>query len=243
VEGRTDLGERRAEKQEMARKQGRERQNDKETKTKKKPHQGEKKQTSYHRKLIAELVRGIIPDSWGGKYPVPKGCTVISWINDLSLRIQQLTTISETLAVGGVEQLETQPVWLGGLFNPEAYFTATRQSVAQANGWSIEELVLDIKMGDKGGAYILTGLKLQGAAWKEGLQLSADVLSDLPQVALSWIKIDPKVNLKEGKITLPVYLNSTRDELLFTVDMKMVKQQDKYSFYERGVAILASTLA
>jgi dynein heavy chain 1 len=68
-------------------------------------------------------------------------------------------------------------------------------------------------------------------------------MSDVPDVALSWIKIDPKVNLQDGKITLPVYLNSTRNELLFTVDMKMVKQQDKYSFYERGVAILASTLA
>jgi len=130
------------------------------------------------------------------------------------------------------------------LLNPEAYFIATRQCVAQANGWSVEELVLDLVVGAKKSAnFVLTGLKLQGATWKDGLQLSADVLSDVPDIALSWVKQDPKVNLKDGKITLPVYLNSTRNELLFTVDMKMVKQQDKYSFYERGVAILASTLA
>jgi dynein heavy chain 1 len=136
-------------------------------------------------------------------------------------------------------------VWLGGLLIPEAYFTATRQCVAQSNGWSVEELVLDLVIGGKKGAlpFVLTGLKLQGASWKDGgLQLSADVLSDLPPVTLAWIKHNPKVNLQEGKILLPVYLNSTRDDLLFTVDMKMVKQQDKYSFYERGVAILASTL-
>jgi dynein heavy chain 1, cytosolic len=37
---------------------------------------------------------------------------------------------------------------LGGLFNPEAYITATRQFVAQANGWSLEELVLQIIIAD-----------------------------------------------------------------------------------------------
>ena len=35
-------------------------------------------------------------------------------------------------------------VWLGGLFIPEAYITATRQFVAQANNWSLEELYLDV---------------------------------------------------------------------------------------------------
>jgi hypothetical protein len=34
-------------------------------------------------------------------------------------------------------------VWLGGLFIAEAYVTATRQYVAQANDWSLEELQLE----------------------------------------------------------------------------------------------------
>ena len=36
-------------------------------------------------------------------------------------------------------------IWLGGLFTPEAYITATRQYVAQANNWSLEELYLDVR--------------------------------------------------------------------------------------------------
>lgn len=40
------------------------------------------------------------------------------------------------------------PVWLGGLLNPEAYITATRQCVAQANSWSLEELQLDVTIMD-----------------------------------------------------------------------------------------------
>ncbi len=74
--------------------------------------QGEKKQTSYHRKLISELVRGIIPESWGGRYPVPRGCTVISWINDLALRIDQFIHISQTVHLKGAEQLEVIIIFL-----------------------------------------------------------------------------------------------------------------------------------
>ena len=37
-------------------------------------------------------------------------------------------------------------IWLGGLFTPEAYITATRQYVAQANNWSLEELYLDVSV-------------------------------------------------------------------------------------------------
>ena len=33
--------------------------------------------------------------------------------------------------------LKSSVVWLGGLFTPEAYITATRQYVAQANSWSL----------------------------------------------------------------------------------------------------------
>lgn len=37
-------------------------------------------------------------------------------------------------------------VCLGGLFVPEAYITATRQYVAQANSWSLEELCLEVNV-------------------------------------------------------------------------------------------------
>lgn len=40
-------------------------------------------------------------------------------------------------------------MWLGGLLNPEAYITATRQCIAQANSWSLEELILDVTITDQ----------------------------------------------------------------------------------------------
>lgn len=41
---------------------------------------------------------------------------------------------------------------LGGLFVPEAYITATRQYVAQANSWSLEELCLEVNVTTSQGA-------------------------------------------------------------------------------------------
>jgi len=33
------------------------------------------------------------------------------------------------------------------MFAPEAYVTATRQLIAQSNGWSLEELFMHVKIG------------------------------------------------------------------------------------------------
>ena len=40
-------------------------------------------------------------------------------------------------------------MWLGGLFTPEAYLTATRQCAAQTLQVSLEELVMHVQMLDQ----------------------------------------------------------------------------------------------
>lgn len=80
--------------------------------------------------MLSDLVKGIIPKSWK-LYTVPKETTVIGWITDFSLRVKQLQQVSTVVSQGGARELQTITVWLGGLFNPEAYITATRQCVAQ----------------------------------------------------------------------------------------------------------------
>jgi dynein heavy chain 1, cytosolic len=40
-------------------------------------------------------------------------------------------------------------MWLGGLFTPEAYLTATRQCAAQSLQVSLEELVMHVDMLDQ----------------------------------------------------------------------------------------------
>ncbi|XP_017053188.1 dynein heavy chain, cytoplasmic isoform X2 [Drosophila ficusphila] len=208
--------------------------------------QGEKKQTNHHRSMLSELVRGIIPKGWK-RYTVPAGCTVIQWITDFSNRVQQLQKVSQLVSQAGAKELQGFPVWLGGLLNPEAYITATRQCVAQANSWSLEELALDVTITDAGlktdqkdCCFGVTGLKLQGAQCKNNeLLLASTIMMDLPVTILKWMKISSEPRI--SKLTLPVYLNSTRTELLFTVDLAVAAGQDSHSFYERGVAVLTST--
>jgi hypothetical protein len=58
------------------------------------------------------------------------------------LRVQQLQSIE--LHITGGKPIPGLRVWIGGLFVPEAFITATRQSVAQANNWALEKLSLEL---------------------------------------------------------------------------------------------------
>lgn len=157
--------------------------------------QGEKKQTNHHRSMLSELVRGIIPKGWK-LYTVPAGCTVIQWITDFSNRIKQLQKVSQLVSQAGAKELQGFHVWLGGLLNPEAYITATRQCVAQANSWSLEELALEVTITETGAnaeskdsSFGVIGLKLQGAQCKNNeLLLASTIMMDLPVTVLKWVK-------------------------------------------------------
>ncbi|XP_071453347.1 dynein heavy chain, cytoplasmic isoform X3 [Hetaerina americana] len=210
--------------------------------------QGEKKQTNYHRSMLSDLVKGILPPSWRC-YTVPRGCTVIQWVTDFSQRIRQLQEVSRLVSQGGAKELKTFHVWLGGLLNPEAYLTATRQCIAQANSWPLEELLLDVTITDGADApcddscFAVIGLKLQGAHCRNNqLHLTSTIMTELPVTLLRWVRASTGHEIRQSsKLSLPVYLNSTRTELLFTFDLNIAPGQDHHSFYERGVAVLTST--
>ncbi|XP_073960540.1 dynein heavy chain, cytoplasmic-like, partial [Choristoneura fumiferana] len=153
---------------------------------------------------------------------------------------------------GCARRLQSIPVWLGGLLNPEAYITATRQCVAQANSWSLEELHLQVTIPEAGSeaessaewSFQVTGLKLQGATVKgHRLLLTNTIMVDLPLTVLTWIRGPESTTVPSGgqSLTLPVYLNSARSELLFTVRLPIAPGQEPHAFYERGVALLTST--
>lgn len=75
------------------------------------------------------------------------------WISDLARRLKQLDSIAR------LDRLNDVEVWLGGLFFPEAYITATRQAVAHRKKWSLEtlHLQLDIESVNDPAAFIVDG--------------------------------------------------------------------------------------
>jgi len=214
--------------------------------------EGQRKQTNDLRSIIDNLVKGVIPKSWN-RYKVPPELTVIQWIVDLAERMKQLKNVSKVTNTSGARELKNTKVWLGGLFMPEAFITASRQYVAQANQWSLEELYLKVTVADNKEelkiddcSFIVSGLKLQGASCSaNALSLVDTIISDLADIRLQWFKIDQSNPRAVGSndVSLPVYLNQTRRELLFTVDMTTSGAVPARSFYERGVAFIASYLS
>jgi len=203
---------------------------------------GTLKQTNYTRGLIGSLSKGVIPKEWK-RYPIPSYVSVNIWVKDLALRIQQLQDIKKTKDYG------RNKLWLGGLFNPEAYITASRQGAAQANGWSVEnlELVCDVLdpvsdvTANETCFIIRDGLSLEGATWSnKKLELAHDISCSLPPTKFTWRYKTEKLTEQspnDNKINIPVYLSDTRAELLFSVDLDAPKDVPRIAWFQRGVAL------
>ena len=87
---------------------------------------------------------------------------------------------------------------------------------------------------------------MQGAECQANtLSLVDTIITDLPDTRLQWTKIDPMnpPTISGNDVNLPVYLNQTRRELLFTVDMSTSGAVPARSFYERGVAFISSFMS
>lgn len=69
---------------------------------------------------------------------------VAAWIPNFSQRLAQLEKVAQLNSFSGLS------VWLGGLFFPEAYITATRQAVAHRMSWSLETLDLRLDVEQEG---------------------------------------------------------------------------------------------
>jgi hypothetical protein len=146
-----------------------------------------------HKRLGIELEslksRGLtswietIPDHWR-RYKVTKGMGVSQWIPNLARRLAQLEKISQLDSFDDVE------VWLGGLFFPEAYVTATRQAVAHRNSWSLEtlNLRLDLNQADNHEGFIVQGITFY-RCWEFGNSASnvLQVLCSKAQCGLATI--------------------------------------------------------
>jgi len=111
-----------------------------------------------------------VPDGWGvvlGPSTKPLG----AWFNDVLERVKFLEAWIGDFAL-------PSSVWLGGLFNPQAFLTAIAQQTARKNEWPLDKVVLNVDVTKKynredftspprEGAY-LYGLYMAGARWDTG---------------------------------------------------------------------------
>lgn len=156
---------------------------------------------------------------------------VSAWIVDFGRRLVQLNNIAS------LDNLNSVEVWLGGLFFPEAYITATRQAVAHRKKWSLEtlHLRLDLERVNDPEAFVVdgkfcvnqisllsidlvSGLLLEGASWtNDRMVLNHGDSVRLSSSQVRWVQIDDTPD--NTLVNLPVYLNNDRSDVLFTVDL------------------------
>lgn len=127
------------------------------------------------------------------------------------------------------------------MFSPEAYITATRQMIAQTNGWSLEQLHMHIRVGSsaQADAFTVTGLRVIGAECRQSNKISLidEIQSDVQLLNFSWT-LEPSAT---ASVSLPVYLYTNRSNLLFTFDF-IPENFEKSLLYERGVALACNSL-
>jgi len=136
-----------------------------------------------------------VPPHWGvilGPSTKPLG----AWFTDVLERVKFLEAWIGDFALPST-------VWLGGLFNPQAFLTAISQQTARKNEWPLDKVVLTIDVtkkynsGDfssppREGAY-LYGLYMAGARWdtQTGLIQDARLKELCPPMPVIFCKAIP----------------------------------------------------
>jgi len=194
--------------------------------------------------LKENLIRGTVPKTWLG-YPVPRDISPAVWVSDFAQRTTQL--ISIVAHAKGGKSLHTMKVWLGGLMEPEAFFTASRQCIAQAEGVSLEQLRMVLLVPD--GSYtalktdlVCTDLRFESAkAANDTISITENIYNLESTTILRWTT-EPCSAEGDKRVNLPIYLNCTRGELLAFVDFGAVGTASEGTFYARGAAVICSVL-
>lgn len=118
--------------------------------------------------LQTSLFLNRIPESWARR-AWPSLRSLSTWLNDFSVRIEQLTEWTNNPA--DIPKV----TWLGGFKNPQSFLTAIKQITAQASGEPLDRLVTQtditkkVKVDDmegpaRDGAYV-NGFSIDGARW------------------------------------------------------------------------------
>ncbi|KAI9911312.1 hypothetical protein PsorP6_009030 [Peronosclerospora sorghi] len=178
------------------------------------------KPSNETRQAMHILYREQVPEQWKQLYRVSNELSLSEWLTDFSRRVRQLSELAQMTPSDILQK--PGGIWLGGFFSPEAFVTAVRQSAAADLGCSLDELhlVADVEnlSSSSVGGLTTRGLVLEGATWNStGLVPSNEIRNSLSALHLRWT---PQSDETDNLRMLPVYSNSKRETLLFSVKVR-----------------------
>jgi dynein heavy chain 1 len=157
-----------------------------------------------------------------------------SWLPNLVKRLEQLDHLQDNIS-----NIASMGVWLGGLFSPEAFVTATRQLTAQHHSWALEQLELEVQLGSESteeDCFTICDLNLENATVSgAAIKSSDDITTVIPKTTFRWVQ---QSGNQSNTLSLPVYLDSSRKTLLLTIGLEVL---DPESAYNCSIAIIASS--
>ena len=93
---------------------------------------GEAKATNKLLELMLSLRKSTVPEIWRSQYATRMSLSLGEWVTDLISRTSALSK-KYTVGMKNSADLMKCAFWVGGMFTPEAFVTATRQQTAQVN--------------------------------------------------------------------------------------------------------------
>lgn len=196
---------------------------------------GEIKATNDLRQLIQDMNQDAVPKQWN-KFTIAP-ISVTEWLQDFTKRVKQLE------ALHACPDFQDFELWFGGLFFPEAFLTASRQAVAQKMKVSLEELLLVTDIGAEGRdsqSFIVKGLYMEGADWdtKGELKSTDELSAALPNTRLKWAhRTSDEYKQTEGYLKLPLYLNTTRANIVESVKLRPPPAIKTSTWIQRGACL------
>ena len=203
---------------------------------------GELQMSQKMEDLQNNLFLGRVPLTWS-KLAYPSKRTLSSWIDNLRLRIDQLSTwVDEPTTIPKVTNIAY-------FFNPSSFLTAIMQRTAQKNKLELDKLVIETEVTRKtveqtesfarDGAYI-TGLYLEGARWNWNAGMLEECIAremffSMPVITAHAV-LSEKLQ-KNGIYRCPVYITQNRGPTyVFTASLRSKKPSAKWTL--AGVAML-----
>ncbi|VDM11066.1 unnamed protein product [Wuchereria bancrofti] len=154
----------------------------------------------------------------------------------LSLLIHKAKSIEQLSHINDSYKILANPIKLGNIFRPTAFFNALRQLTARKKHMSMDELKLGTAWN---GAFLknenvmeISGIHIQGALFEEHMveikQISPTVAT-APNLYIAWISADSSdVYEKDKSIFVPLYATPERNQLIAEVQMPCIKNPDKW---------------
>ena len=115
--------------------------------------------------------------------------------------------------------------------------------MAQRNSWSLEELELVLVPEHSGvdeDSFLIEGVSMEGG-YLDSKTLCVHIVNEisvlLKSLTLKWARTTQKGIVNDDEIMLPVYLNKTRKNLVFSIKVKMGKLT-RYTLYQKGICFI-----